>query len=208
MQSGWINSSAHAAWRWGGVENWMCLWKSIHKYNKDKGRSCRSWCKACLYALGDRVHAWSGSSTKILLLNRTYWQLPVGVWKLEYRLNTNINNKKIPAEIHLDVYCAGLQPETPHSQSSVSRLLEVAALAQEIPFIFNKPATRGDLCDLWPAEAIIRIWTNAQIAYFLCEWLLYWFINLSCRSLSFVFLLLPVITSKPLQPMFGNAHKP
>lgn len=36
--------------------------------------------------------AYTGScSKKILLLNRVYQQLPVDVWKLEYRLNTNKN---------------------------------------------------------------------------------------------------------------------
>lgn len=77
----------------------------------------------CIYTDSD--------AERILLLRGVCRQLPVHVWKLEYRLNAN---KNVPlhftAEVHVAVYSAWLQPDTPHSYSSVSRCLEVAALVQ------------------------------------------------------------------------------
>lgn len=70
------------------------------------------------------------NAERILLLSDVYRQLAVNVWKLGHRFNAN---KHLPlyvtAEVHVAVCSAWLQPNTPHSYSSVS-LLEVEALVQ------------------------------------------------------------------------------
>lgn len=139
--------------------------------------------------------AYTGScSKKILLLNRVYQQLPVDVWKLEYRLNTN-KNPTLAFPCWNPCGCL-LCVAALHGSCSLSAIGPICFV--------NKPVIGEDLYDLLPAEAIIYIWIRVQIAYFLYEWLLYWFINLKLKQ---SFICISVITPKPLQFIFGNASK-
>lgn len=55
----------------------------------------------------------------------------LSVWKLESRFNANQNLPlHFTAEVNVVVHSAWLQPDAPHSYSSVSPWLEVAALVQ------------------------------------------------------------------------------